>query len=107
MASHGHVREWHADDGWGFIDSEVTPGGCWAHYSSVVMDGYRSLSISQAVTFTFEPAGQDGYSWRAVAVWPDGVLRGAEQQAEGGPSAAYGSTRRLDHDGEEDPRPHG
>ena len=29
------VREWHADLGWGVLDSPETPGGCWAHFSVI------------------------------------------------------------------------
>jgi CspA family cold shock protein len=70
MESSGIVREWHPDDGWGVIDSEDTPGGCWAHFSSVLVPGYRSLRAGQTVTLRHEPAEQDGYSFRAVEVWP-------------------------------------
>ncbi|MFF7232620.1 hypothetical protein [Streptomyces sioyaensis] len=35
MAAIGIVREWHSDEGWGVIDSDTTPGGCWAHFGSV------------------------------------------------------------------------
>lgn len=71
MATVGMVREWSADEGFGVIDSAETPGGCWAHFSAIVMDGYRSLETGQRVSFTFEPASQDGYSYRAITVWPE------------------------------------
>jgi cold shock protein len=60
VASAGTVREWSADEGFGVIDSADTPGGCWAHFSMIVMDGYRSLTAGQRVSFTFERACQDG-----------------------------------------------
>ena len=41
----GVVREWHSDEGWGVIDSDQTPGGCWAHFSDVEMDGYRRTAL--------------------------------------------------------------
>ncbi|MDR7303220.1 hypothetical protein [Haloactinomyces albus] len=28
------------------IDSPATPGGCWTHFSHVVMRGYRSLQAA-------------------------------------------------------------
>jgi CspA family cold shock protein len=66
----GQVREWHDDAGWGVIDSAATPGGCWAHFSSVLVAGYRRLAEGQDVEFSFDEAEQDGYSHRTVEVWP-------------------------------------
>ena len=96
MTTAGIVREWHGDEGWGVIDSDSTPGGCWAHFSGVLMSGYRSLEAGQAVSFEFEPGGQDGYAFRAVAVWT-GDHR-PEAAADQEPSAAYRSTLRLEFD---------
>ncbi len=70
MAAAGTIREWSADEGFGVIDSAEIPGGSWAHFSVIVMDGYRSLAAGQRVSFTFEPASQDGFSCRAITVWP-------------------------------------
>jgi len=62
----GTVREWHADEGWGVIDSPATPGGCRAHFSAVAMPGYRQLYAGQPVQLDWEPAVQDGYAYRAT-----------------------------------------
>jgi cold shock protein len=72
MTSRGSVRVWHAAEGWGVLDSADTPGGCWAHFSSVLVPGYRTLDDGAAVEFTFEAAEQDGYAFRAVETWPAG-----------------------------------
>lgn len=64
----GTVREWYDDLGWGVLDSPNTPGGCWAHYSVVEMEGFRSLTPGDAVTFDVERARQDGYDFRATRV---------------------------------------
>jgi CspA family cold shock protein len=69
----GVVRYWREDDGWGVLDSPATPGGCWAHFSAVQMDGYRTLAAGQPVTFSFEPAEQDGFVWQAVEVTVPGT----------------------------------
>ena len=37
------------------------------------MDGFRSLAAGDLIAFEFEPAHQDGYSYRALQVWPPGV----------------------------------
>ncbi|MEV0897176.1 cold shock domain-containing protein [Actinoplanes sp. NPDC049802] len=96
MTTAGIVREWHADEGWGVIDSDATPGGCWAHFSSLLMSGYRFLSPGQPVEFEFETGRQDGYDHRAVAVWT-GADRPAAPTPEK-PSGAYRSTLRLEFD---------
>ncbi len=66
------VREWHEDEGWGVLDSEATPGGCWTHFSNLDMGGYRSLRTAQVVEFTVETPGQDGFDFRASAVRLEG-----------------------------------
>jgi len=69
----GVVREWHSTEGWGVIDSEKTPGGCWAGFAVLQMAGYGSASAGQAVTFEFEAGWQDGYGFRALSVEMDGI----------------------------------
>ena len=72
MRTTGTVRSWSGDEGWGVIDSPDTPGGCWAHFSTLRMDGYRSLVPGQEVVLDWEEPGQDGYDFRATVVWPGG-----------------------------------
>lgn len=64
----GAVRIWHDDHGWGVLDSDVTPGGAWAHFSAIVADGFLTLKPGQRVEFDYEPAIQDGFHFRAVTV---------------------------------------
>ena len=52
------------------IASSAVDGDVWAHCSSVLMDGYRSLNASQLVSFVYETPGQDGYAHRSVSVTP-------------------------------------
>jgi CspA family cold shock protein len=96
MTALGRVRDWHADGGWGVIDSEATPGGCWAHFSDLNMTGHRTLNAGEAVTFDFEVCDQDGYQFRAVGVWPDSQPRTANQPPSHGRTDAYQSTLVLD-----------
>ena len=91
----GRVRVWHDAEGWGVIDSVATPGGCWAHYSSVLVAGYRSLQAGQDVSFTFEAADQDGYSYRTLEAWPSDREPHRADHESSGPSEAYGSTSTL------------
>jgi CspA family cold shock protein len=67
------VVEWFdADEGWGAITSPQTPGGCFVHFSAIQMDGFRELHSGQGVRFTYSELAQDGYSYRAETVWPQG-----------------------------------
>ncbi len=102
MAFLGVVRFWNGEEGWGVIDSEVTPGGCWAFYTSLLVGGHKSLRAGQQVKFAFEAADQDGYAYRALGVWPpDGAPVRSQREAPG-PSGAYSSnlTVTLDDEGE-------
>jgi cold shock protein len=99
MTSQGVVREWHDEDGWGVLDSESTPGGCWAHFSAVLVPGYRRLRAGQAVSFTYEVAEQDGYSFQAVEAWPSADVPVREVGAAEPGSAALRSTLRITYDG--------
>jgi len=96
VLSEGTVREWSDDRGWGVIDSAETPGGCWAHFSVIVAQGYRSLEPGGRVAFTYESPGQDGFGYRAVQVWPPGVNpETPDQPARYEPSAAYRSSLTI------------
>jgi CspA family cold shock protein len=66
----GVVREWSDEDGFGILDSEQTPGGCWAHYSAINMDGYKRLRPGQRVRFTFTKRDQDGWPYAADVITP-------------------------------------
>lgn len=67
--------------GWGVIDSEETPGGCFVFFDAIVApkDRFRSLSSGEVVRFKYECVTQDGYSYRAVEVWRSN--QGAAQTA--------------------------
>jgi CspA family cold shock protein len=90
VTSQGTVREWNSDEGFGVVDSSDTPGGCWAHFSDLVMDGYRSLTAGDHVTFTYEAVPQDGFDYRAISVWPPGVEPGTPQQPPQPPGPNHG-----------------
>lgn len=70
METTGIVRFWHDDEGWGVIDSDETPGGCWAHFANVAVPEYRSLQPGAEVNLEWEATSQDGYSFRATRAWP-------------------------------------
>jgi CspA family cold shock protein len=72
MTTHGTVRVWYEEEGWGVLESAETPGGCFAHFSDIQMDGFRTLAAGQRVEFAWERPGflQDGYAYRALTVVP-------------------------------------
>ena len=92
----GVVREWHDDEGWGVLDSDETPGGCWAHFSSLMLPGYRRAAAGDRVSFTHSRAAQDGFHYVALEVKIDGVL-GAEPDAQP-PGPGYMSSLTIQHD---------
>jgi hypothetical protein len=49
------------------------PGGAFVHFSAIEADGYKTLNQGQKVDARIEgplPFDQDGYRYRATAVWP-------------------------------------
>jgi cold shock protein len=96
MGTRGTVREWRSDEGWGVIDSQVTPGGCWTHFSHLRMPGYRPLRAGQSVELEWERPGQDGYPFRAVQVWLPGYQPRDTGPHSDEPSAAYRSKLSID-----------
>jgi cold shock protein len=67
------VQEWRAEEGWGVIDSERTPGGCWVHFAHIEARSFRELTPGQRVRLEWESPGQDGYDFRALRVTPEAV----------------------------------
>jgi CspA family cold shock protein len=102
MAISGVVRVWH-EEGWGVIDSEDTPGGCWAHFSSILVPGYRALRAGESMMFECEPIGQEGYSFRAVEVLPVGLEPYRTECEAPTTSDAYHSTLTLTLGDSEEP----
>lgn len=97
MGEIGIVREWHGEEGWGVIDIEDAPGGCWTHISHLDMEGYRVLRAGQRVELTFDDRGQDGFAYRAIRVSVPGVPP-AKRLGRRGPSDAYRSHVIIDFD---------
>ncbi len=68
------VEWWSNEEGWGALaESDEMPGGAFVHFSAIQMDGYKALYAGQKVDATIEgplPFDQDGYRYRATAVWP-------------------------------------
>lgn len=97
-AASGVVLRWSAEEGWGVILADATPGGCWAHFSTVARGG-ADLQEGDEVRFTLEPASQDGHDFRAIEVWPADAAPDRSLRVEGGGgSAGYRSELHLSFD---------
>lgn len=95
MSDSGVVRSWFDEAGWGVLNSERTPGGCWAHFSVLAVHGHQALVPGQAVELEWERAEQDGYSYRAVRVWPAGEKPVDAEAGRGSGSDAYASALEI------------
>jgi CspA family cold shock protein len=68
----GRVVIWHDDEGWGALASTGVEGEVRVHFSSIAIEGYKTLRAGQSVSFTYVTPGQDGYPHRAISVRPRG-----------------------------------
>jgi cold shock CspA family protein len=74
--THAVVEWWSDEKGWGALsEDDETPGGAFVHFSVIQTDPneYRTLRAGQRVDAVIEgplPFEQDGYRYRATAVWP-------------------------------------
>jgi CspA family cold shock protein len=87
-----------SDEGWGVLDSEETPGGCLAHFSSAGMRSPEELPLGQKVWLDWEASSQDGYKYRAVRFWPQGSE--PLERSSAGSSDLYGSELNISFDTE-------
>ena len=68
--SNGTVKWFNAEKGYGFITDSDNGGDVFVHYSSIQVDGFKTLQEGQAVTFDTEPDPRDSKKFRAVNVIP-------------------------------------
>ena len=90
------VREWHDDEGWGVLDSDETPGGCWAHFSSLSVAGHRHASPGQRVSITYRRSPMDGFDYVADEVTIDDRPR--VESASQPPGTGYFSRLTIGRD---------
>jgi CspA family cold shock protein len=96
----GVVQTYLADESHGVIATTLTPGGCWVHFSAL-RDRFE-LHPGEHVFLTVEAAEQDGFHFRAVAVWVDhaSIAAGIDRAWHvRGPSPAFRSTLTITDDG--------
>jgi cold shock protein len=67
------VEWWNDAEGWGALaDSDETPGGVFAHFTAIRMEGFRTLRPGQEVEAVVYDREQDGYPYSATVVRPLG-----------------------------------
>ncbi len=106
MRTVGTVASYDAELGWGVIEADQHPGGCWVHFSAITGPPPKALHAGQRVELVSEEAEQDGYRYRAVKVWPAGEPEPADPGADADweASAAYGSVLTITFDDDGAPR---
>lgn len=66
----GIVKFFNSEKGFGFITDDATKKDIFVHFSSIKVDGYKTLEDGQKVTFDIEPDPKDPSKSRAANVTP-------------------------------------
>ncbi|QSP93603.1 cold shock domain-containing protein [Marinobacter salinisoli] len=78
----GKVKWFNNAKGYGFIIEDGCSDDLFAHFSSVQMEGYKTLKAGQAVTFDKKPSDKGVH---AINIVPD---EAAQKQSEDGENAS-------------------
>ena len=68
--SQGTVKWFNAEKGYGFIADDNGGDDVFVHFSAIMVDGYKTLSEGQKVTFDTEVDPKNSAKLRAVDVKP-------------------------------------
>ncbi|MDO4567030.1 MAG: cold-shock protein [Oscillospiraceae bacterium] len=66
----GTVKWFNPDKGFGFISNDDGGDDVFVHFSAIQVDGFKTLSEGQKVTFEVEPDPKNSEKLRAVNVVP-------------------------------------
>ncbi|MEL7570363.1 MAG: cold-shock protein [Eubacteriaceae bacterium] len=66
--NYGTVKWFNSEKGYGFISNDNGSEDVFVHFSSIVSDGYKSLTEGQKVTFDTETDPKNSKKLRAVNV---------------------------------------
>lgn len=64
----GTVKWFNAEKGYGFISNDEGGADVFVHFSSIMIDGYKTLNEGQKVTFEVEADPKNASKMRAVNV---------------------------------------
>ena len=67
----GTVKWFNNAKGYGFIEPEEGGDDIFVHYSTITMDGYKSLKAGQAVTFTLADGPKGAHAKEIVPIASD------------------------------------
>lgn len=66
--NYGTVKWFNSEKGYGFISSDDGSGDVFVHFSSIQVDGFKTLAEGQKVMFDTEPDPKDVNKLRAKNV---------------------------------------
>lgn len=69
--SHGTVKWFNAEKGFGFIQNDEGGDDVFVHFSAIQIDGYKTLEEGQKVSFDIEPDPKNSSKLRAANVCPE------------------------------------
>lgn len=69
--SHGTVKWFNAEKGFGFIQNDEGGDDVFVHFSAIQIDGYKTLEEGQKVSFDIEPDPKNSSKLRATNVCPE------------------------------------
>ncbi|MEX2474823.1 cold shock domain-containing protein CspD [Marinobacter sp.] len=97
----GKVKWFNNAKGYGFIIEDGCSDDLFAHFSSVQMDGYKTLKAGQAVTFDKKPSDKGVH---AVNIVPEEQSHKPGHAASGQSADESGDQSRHDSDVQAEPR---
>jgi cold shock protein len=91
----GKVKWFNNAKGYGFVIAELGGDDLFVHYSSIQMDGYKTLKAGQAVEFDIEHGakGRHAVNIRSVETAPD-TGADVESRVDGHEDVGTGSPRQ-------------
>jgi len=66
----GTVKWFNPEKGFGFISNDETGEDVFVHFSAIQIDGFKTLTEGQKVSFETEPDPKDSGKLRAINVSP-------------------------------------
>ena len=68
--NNGTVKWFNAEKGYGFISNDNGGDDVFVHFSAIQVDGFKTLTEGQKVTFDTEPDPKNSAKLRAINVVP-------------------------------------